>query len=203
MRPGPGCRFPPGSVASRCWTVFSLRVRRTRIADIASDTPQICGSPRGDDDRNTRRASLEFVCVFGRDGRRPALGDVVAVRVLAQDGYGATDHGRSKPCKSTLDRLFAEHTGQSPSSYPVTVPHSVQLRRCPKPILSHTPDRLGHAVAGDDYWAYGTQSPCWIFVSASLAASAKEPVQCCVSFIIIIVGCTFYLFIRPRRKHRH
>ena len=35
----PGLR--PGSVASRCWTVFSLRVRRTRIADIASDTPLI------------------------------------------------------------------------------------------------------------------------------------------------------------------
>ena len=46
----PGLR--PGSVASRCWTVFSLRVRRTRIADIASDTPLIWGSPRGDDDRN-------------------------------------------------------------------------------------------------------------------------------------------------------
>ena len=42
----------PGRVASRCWTVFSLRVRRTRIADIASDTPLIWGSPRGDDDRN-------------------------------------------------------------------------------------------------------------------------------------------------------
>ena len=27
----PGLR--PGRVASRCWTVFSLRVRRTRIAD--------------------------------------------------------------------------------------------------------------------------------------------------------------------------
>ena len=46
----PGLR--PGSVASRCWTVFSPRVRRTRIADIASDTPLIWGSPRGDDDRN-------------------------------------------------------------------------------------------------------------------------------------------------------
>ena len=46
----PGRR--PGSVASRCWTVFSLRVRRTRIADIASDTPLIWGSPRVDDDRN-------------------------------------------------------------------------------------------------------------------------------------------------------
>ena len=44
----PGLR--PGSVASRCWTVFSLRVRRTRIADIASDTPLIWGSPRGDDE---------------------------------------------------------------------------------------------------------------------------------------------------------
>ena len=89
---------------------------------------------------------------------------------------------------SDLKRSGHREPGQSPSSYPVTVPHSVQLRRCPKPILSHTPDRLGHAVAGDDYWAYGTQSPCWIFVSASLAASAKEPVQCCVSFIIIIIG---------------
>ena len=45
-------RFPPGSVASRCWMAFSLRVRGTRIADIASDTPQIWGSPRSDDDRN-------------------------------------------------------------------------------------------------------------------------------------------------------
>ena len=60
VRPGPGSRSPPGSVASRCWTVFSLRVRGTRIADIASDTPQIWGSPRG--------ASLEFVCIFGHDG---------------------------------------------------------------------------------------------------------------------------------------
>ena len=40
------------SSASRCWTVFSLRVRGTRIADIASDTPQIWGSPQVDDDRN-------------------------------------------------------------------------------------------------------------------------------------------------------
>ena len=39
-------------MASRFWTVFSLRVRGTRIADIASDTPQIWGSLRGDDDRN-------------------------------------------------------------------------------------------------------------------------------------------------------
>ena len=52
VRPGPGPRSPPGSVTSRCWTVFSLRVRGTRIADIASDTPQIWGSPRVDDHRN-------------------------------------------------------------------------------------------------------------------------------------------------------
>ena len=31
----------PGSVASRFWTVFPCHVRGTRIADIASDTPQI------------------------------------------------------------------------------------------------------------------------------------------------------------------
>ena len=41
VQPGPGPRFPLGSVASPCWTVFSLRVRRTRIADIASD-PVLC-----------------------------------------------------------------------------------------------------------------------------------------------------------------
>ena len=52
VRPGPGSRSPPGSVASRCWTVFPLRVRGTRIADIASDKPQIWGSPWVDDDRN-------------------------------------------------------------------------------------------------------------------------------------------------------
>ena len=55
-------------MASRCWTVFSLRVRGTRSADIASDTPQIWGSPWVDDDRTARRASLEFVCVFDRTG---------------------------------------------------------------------------------------------------------------------------------------
>ena len=56
----PGLR--PGSVASRCWTVFSLRVRRTRIADIASDTPLIWGSPQGDDDRNgPARLCLLFI----------------------------------------------------------------------------------------------------------------------------------------------
>ena len=82
---------------------------------------------------------------------------------------------------SGLKRSGHCEPGQSPSSYLVTVPHSVQLRRCPKPILSHTPDRLGHAVPGDNYWAHGPQSPCWIFVSASLAASAKEPVQCHLS----------------------
>ncbi len=53
-RSGPGAAraWIQVSVASRCWTVFPLRVRGTRIADIASETPQIWGSPRGDDHRN-------------------------------------------------------------------------------------------------------------------------------------------------------
>ena len=59
----PGSRSPPGSVASRCWTVLSLRVRGTRIADIASD-PQIWGSPRVDDDRNGPGAPVLSSFVF-------------------------------------------------------------------------------------------------------------------------------------------
>ena len=53
--------------------MFSLRVRGTRIADIAFDTPQIWGSPQVDDDRNGRRAGLEFVCVFGHDEHQKSL----------------------------------------------------------------------------------------------------------------------------------
>ena len=56
-------RFPLGSVASPCWTVFSLRVRRTRIADIASD-PQIWSSPQVDDDRNGPGAPILSSFVF-------------------------------------------------------------------------------------------------------------------------------------------
>ena len=64
-RRGPGLdpRFPLGSLASPCWTVFSLRVRGTRIADIASD-PQIWGSPRVDDDRNGPGAPILSSFVF-------------------------------------------------------------------------------------------------------------------------------------------
>ena len=50
-------------MASRCWTVFSLRVRGTRIADIASD-PQTWGSPRVDDDRNGPGAPVLSSFVF-------------------------------------------------------------------------------------------------------------------------------------------
>ena len=50
-------------MASPCWTVFSLRVRRTRIADIASD-PHIWGSPRVDDDRNGPGAPILSSFVF-------------------------------------------------------------------------------------------------------------------------------------------
>ena len=73
---------------------------------------------------------------------------------------------------SDLKRSGHREPGQSPSSYPVTVPHSVQLRRCPKPILSHTPDRLGHAVAGDDYWAYGCAF--YLFIRGHQLATSLE-----------------------------
>ena len=61
--PGPGPRFPLGNLASPCWTVFSLRVRETRIADTASD-PQIWGSPRVDDDRDGPGAPILSSFVF-------------------------------------------------------------------------------------------------------------------------------------------
>ena len=64
VQPGPGSRSPPGSVASRCWTVFSLRVRGTRIADIASDTPQIWGSPWVDDESKRPGAPVLSSFVF-------------------------------------------------------------------------------------------------------------------------------------------
>ena len=56
-------RFPLGNLASPCWTVFSLRVRGTRIADTASD-PQIWGSPRVDDDRDGPGAPILSSFVF-------------------------------------------------------------------------------------------------------------------------------------------
>ena len=56
-------------MTSRCWTVFSLRVRGTRIADIASDTPQIWGSPWVDDDRNGLAPVLSSFVVFGQEGQ--------------------------------------------------------------------------------------------------------------------------------------
>ena len=46
-------------MASRCWTVFSLRVRRTRIADIASDTLSIIIIGPGLDSR--ARTALEHM----------------------------------------------------------------------------------------------------------------------------------------------
>ena len=64
VQPGPGSRSPSGSVASRCWTVFSLRVRGTRIADIASDTPQIWGSPWVDDESKRPGAPVLSPFVF-------------------------------------------------------------------------------------------------------------------------------------------
>ena len=89
----PGLR--PGSVASRCWTVFSLRVRRTRIADIASDTPLIWGSPRGDDDRNgpARQSLSSFVSLDRTRSQTQTLKLLIyglsqKGRVLAQDGVG-------------------------------------------------------------------------------------------------------------------
>ena len=55
--------FRSGAWHPPCWTVFSLRVRRTRIADIASD-PQIWGSPQVDDDRNGPGAPILSSFVF-------------------------------------------------------------------------------------------------------------------------------------------
>ena len=48
--------------------VFSLRVRGTRIADIASDTPRSGARHGAMTIETARRASLEFVCILGHAG---------------------------------------------------------------------------------------------------------------------------------------
>ena len=69
-------------MASRCWTVFSLRVRGPRIADIASDTPQIWGSPWVDDDSKRPGAPvLSSFVFFGQDELLGRISDTSLVHV--------------------------------------------------------------------------------------------------------------------------
>ena len=83
----------------------------TRIADIASDTPQNWGSPQVHKSmtiETARRASLEFVCVFGQDAHAPGRSGMIlpGVRTAGLTGGGAR-HGRGTAPEAETGLDFA------------------------------------------------------------------------------------------------
>ena len=94
----PGLR--PGSVASRFWTVFFLRVRGTRIADTASDTPGQKNSP------NQRRIdfSRSTAATFLQSGSRMSI-------LTSRGRHHADDHLVESEYRSVFLKLFPRDRG--------------------------------------------------------------------------------------------